>query len=157
MATQLHTEIIPDCHGTVMPAPYLVPDLPKPSAQLPRKKLIRRADHDFSQHLRHSFQLVFLLLNLWIGIRFYHWVQYYETQGRTGSRNPACGCGRLAANRRHDEFQVLVVDRPGAVAASRGDVSPDYVRGDRIPISQSVLQLAVSGGDGFRMLMASRS
>jgi polyferredoxin len=48
-----------------------------------QKKLIRRAAPDHSQALRRSFQLVFLALNVWIGVEFYLFVRYYETGGRT--------------------------------------------------------------------------
>jgi polyferredoxin len=33
--------------------------------------------------IRRSVQLAFLLLNLWIGLRFYLWVRYFESQGAT--------------------------------------------------------------------------
>lgn len=49
----------------------------------PRKKLGKRAPRDRSQRLRRSFQLTFLLLNLWIGLQFYLFVRYYETGGRS--------------------------------------------------------------------------
>ena len=45
----------------------------------PRKKLIRRTSRDYSQILRRSFQLAFLLLNVWIGAAFYFWVRGLET------------------------------------------------------------------------------
>ena len=56
----------------------------------PRNKLVKRAAPDRSQLLRHSFQLAFFALNLWIGVQFYLWVRYYETAGRTArvSRPP---------------------------------------------------------------------
>lgn len=44
----------------------------------PKKKLIRRTEKDYSQLYRRSFQGAFLLLNLWIGARFYHWVRQFE-------------------------------------------------------------------------------
>ena len=34
-----------------------------------------------TQLIRHGVQLAFLLLNLWIGLRFYQWVRYFETDG----------------------------------------------------------------------------
>lgn len=43
-----------------------------------RKKLVRRVARDYSQLLRRSFQFVFLLLNLWVGARFYFWVRNLE-------------------------------------------------------------------------------
>src|SRR5579883_38589 len=48
-----------------------------------RKKLIRRAARDRSRALRHAVQLVFLALNIWIGVEFWMFVRYYETGGRT--------------------------------------------------------------------------
>ncbi len=48
-----------------------------------RKKVEKRAPQDRSQTLRQSFQLAFLLLNLWIGIQFYLFVRHYETGGRS--------------------------------------------------------------------------
>jgi len=44
----------------------------------PRKKLLRRADVDRSQWYRRSFQGAFLLLNLWLGTKFYFWVRQFE-------------------------------------------------------------------------------
>ncbi len=46
----------------------------------PRKPFVRRRG-DRSQVLRHAFQAGFLLLNLWIGARFYLFVRYWETGG----------------------------------------------------------------------------
>lgn len=46
-----------------------------------KKKLIRRAQRDYSQPLRHSFQFAFLLLNVWIGGEFYLWVRHFLTGG----------------------------------------------------------------------------
>jgi len=46
------------------------------------RKLIRRADPDYSQGLRRGVQLAFLALNVWIGIEFYLFVRYYESGGR---------------------------------------------------------------------------
>jgi polyferredoxin len=54
-----------------------------------RKKLKRRSAPDRSQMLRRSFQLVFLLLNVWIGVSFYFWVRSYESGSRTSLSRPA--------------------------------------------------------------------
>ena len=43
-----------------------------------RKKLVRRATRDHSQALRRSFQIAFLLLNVWVGTAFYFWVRHIE-------------------------------------------------------------------------------
>lgn len=45
----------------------------------PRKKLIRRTDVDRSQWYRRGFQGAFLVLNLWLGAKFYFWVRQFET------------------------------------------------------------------------------
>lgn len=47
-------------------------------APKPRKKLIRRTDIDRSQLYRRSFQAAFLLLNVWLGAKFYFWVRQFE-------------------------------------------------------------------------------
>jgi len=69
-----------------------MPSASAPPAALRRhaKKLVRRASPDRSQALRRAFQLAFLALNVWIGIQFYRFVQYYESGGRTAwtSRPP---------------------------------------------------------------------
>src|SRR5215831_526869 len=44
-----------------------------------RKKLRRRAAPDHSQALRRTFQVAFLLLNVWLGTTFYFWVRHFET------------------------------------------------------------------------------
>jgi polyferredoxin len=47
-------------------------------AQKPKKKLIRRTEVDRSQLYRRSFQGAFLVLNLWLGAKFYFWVRQFE-------------------------------------------------------------------------------
>lgn len=44
-----------------------------------KKKLIRRRHPDYSQPLRKSFQIAFLLMNVWLGGEFYVWVRHLET------------------------------------------------------------------------------
>ena len=44
-----------------------------------KKKLIRRTEIDRSQLYRRTFQGAFLLLNLWLGTKFYFWVHQFET------------------------------------------------------------------------------
>ncbi|HEY4900815.1 MAG TPA: 4Fe-4S binding protein [Terriglobales bacterium] len=56
---------------------------PLVSIATPRKKLVRRTDRDYSQQLRLGFQLAFLALNVWIGVQFYQWVRWAETEGVT--------------------------------------------------------------------------
>src|SRR5689334_24647136 len=54
-----------------------------PPPAKPRKKLQRRAPKDYSQIVRRTVQLLFLALNVWIGVEFWLFVRYYETGGRT--------------------------------------------------------------------------
>jgi polyferredoxin len=56
-----------------------------------RKKLIRRALPDHSQQIRRSFQLAFLLLNLWLGASFYFWVRHFETGSHERSMTRPAG------------------------------------------------------------------
>jgi polyferredoxin len=44
----------------------------------PKKKLIRRTDVHRSQLYRRSFQGAFLILNVWLGTKFYFWVRQFE-------------------------------------------------------------------------------
>jgi polyferredoxin len=48
----------------------------------PARQYIRRRP-DRSQIVRLGFQTAFVLLNLWIGARFYLWVRFYESGGAT--------------------------------------------------------------------------
>ncbi len=55
-----------------------------------KKKLVRRVAIDHSALYRRSFQGAFLLLNLWIGTRFYFWVRQYELGDASAQvRHPA--------------------------------------------------------------------
>jgi polyferredoxin len=57
---------------------------PAPAA---KKKLLRRFAPDNSQRVRHTVQIVFVLLNAWLGIQFYLWARYFE-RGGVGLRIP---------------------------------------------------------------------
>jgi polyferredoxin len=46
-----------------------------------KKKLVRKRTRDNSQQLRQGFQIVFLLLNVWLGGQFYLWVRQFEVAG----------------------------------------------------------------------------
>ena len=48
-----------------------------------KKTLIRRPVSDRSQQTRRAVQFAFLLLNLLLGIQFFLWVRFYESQGAT--------------------------------------------------------------------------
>ena len=47
-----------------------------------RHKLIRRDDHDNSQSIRFTAQILFATLNVWVGVQFYLWVRWAESGGR---------------------------------------------------------------------------
>jgi polyferredoxin len=73
MAAQAHAEIVhPSPPVTTIPLDRIGEKSPKP-----RKRLVRRTDHDYSQITRRSFQFAFLLLNVWIGAIFYSWVRQF--------------------------------------------------------------------------------
>ncbi len=55
---------------------------PSSAPTLRRKKVVRRPA-DRTQFVRRSVQAGFLLLNLWIGARFYFFVRYFETGGQS--------------------------------------------------------------------------
>ena len=87
MTTQVQGEIVSEIPPDPFPPPAVV--RPKPAANS-KKKLIRRADHDYSQMVRRSFQGAFLLLNVWIGGIFYLWVRQFEPGGApTSWQRPA--------------------------------------------------------------------
>jgi polyferredoxin len=48
-----------------------------------RGKVLKRAPADHSQRLRRGIQLLFLALNIWIGVAFFLWVRFVETGGRS--------------------------------------------------------------------------
>ena len=48
-----------------------------------KKKLLKRAVRENSQRIRLAIQILFVALNLWIGIQFYLWVRHFETAGKT--------------------------------------------------------------------------
>jgi len=73
MATQASLPEVPQDNPTAQHAPSHGPTPLKT-----KKKLVRRADKDYSAIYRHSFQGAFFLLNLWIGVRFYLWVRQFE-------------------------------------------------------------------------------
>ena len=63
-----------------------MPTLTAPSptaAPAPKKPFIRRHLLDHSQRVRHTVQIAFLALNAWLGLQFYLWVRYFETNGQS--------------------------------------------------------------------------
>jgi polyferredoxin len=85
MATQVPLPEPPEFHPTTRAGLAQ-----QASAAKPQKKLVRRIQKDYSKVCRHSFQAAFLLLNLWIGTRFYLWVRQHEVaQGGAPLARPA--------------------------------------------------------------------
>ena len=78
MATQVHSEIIPEIPAPIISIPLERTTKPAPR---PKKKLIRRADRDYSQVTRRGFQAAFVVVNVWIGAEFYYWVRQFEPGG----------------------------------------------------------------------------
>ncbi len=72
------------------PLPVIQEDEPAGQPPGPKKKLLRRAAADRSQALRLSAQVLFLLLNVALGIQFYLFVRYFQAggQGARFSRPP---------------------------------------------------------------------
>ena len=92
MAAQVHSEILSEIGSEVRrEIGSGISSIPRPTpAAKPKKKLIRRTDHDRSQVIRRSFQAGFLVLNLWIGGIFYLWVRQFEPGGvATSMQRPA--------------------------------------------------------------------
>ena len=73
---------VPETPEFPNPQPLSPVDAP---SRTPKKKLIRRLENDHSQLYRRSFQVAFLLLNLWLGAKFYFWVRQFEDGRFTGS------------------------------------------------------------------------
>ncbi|MCX6634688.1 MAG: hypothetical protein NT090_06345 [Acidobacteria bacterium] len=48
-----------------------------------KKKLVRRQGRDDSQLVRRWVQVLFLALNVWIGVQFFLFVRHYETGDRS--------------------------------------------------------------------------
>ena len=69
--------------GSLTTAPLIEIEPVKPQAapHKPKKKLVRRRTRDRSQQIRHGFQIIFLLMNVWLGGQFYLWVRQFEVAG----------------------------------------------------------------------------
>jgi polyferredoxin len=55
----------------------------RPARHAVRRRRFARRQRDRTQLARRSVQIAFLLLNVWIGARFYLFVRYFETAGRS--------------------------------------------------------------------------
>jgi polyferredoxin len=63
--------------------PTTASPLPAASPTKPKKPLLRHLTQDHSQRVRHTVQIAFLALNAWLGLQFYLWVRYFETNGQS--------------------------------------------------------------------------
>lgn len=75
---------LPVLHDEPIPPRALEEEAPRRLRRRP-KRLFQRRTQDHSQSLRSAVQLIFLGLNLWIGLQFYLWVRFHESGG-TGLR-----------------------------------------------------------------------
>ena len=88
MATPIGTALISEIPPTFPKSDQIIqPTRVKSSG--PKKKLLRRTGHDYSQALRRGYQLGFLLINLWLGGVFYAWVRQFETGAHRSLSRPA--------------------------------------------------------------------
>lgn len=55
----------------------------KASGSQPKRKIVRRVGRDYSQTLRHGFQLAFLAWNIYLGAVFFLWVRQFGTGRQT--------------------------------------------------------------------------
>ena len=70
--------------STISTLPEETAAAPKSQAKAkPKKMLVRRASADRSQQVRRTVQFAFLLLNVYIGVRFLMWVHFFESQRRS--------------------------------------------------------------------------
>lgn len=84
-----------------------------------KKKLVRRANRDYSQVWRRCYQAAFLALNIWLGGIFYWWVRGIENGAGTASAPPAGVEGWLPIAGLMNLKYLLVTGRvPGIHAAA---------------------------------------
>lgn len=68
--------------STLTVPPVEAPNAESAPAKL-KKRLVRRLSPDRSQQTRRAVQFAFLLLNIFLGIKFILWVRYFESHGAT--------------------------------------------------------------------------
>src|SRR5437764_4756323 len=88
MATPIGTELISEIPPTFPKSDQIIQP-PRVKSSGPKKKLLRRTGHDYSQALRRGYQLGFLLINLWLGGVFYAWVRQFEAGAPRALSRPA--------------------------------------------------------------------
>jgi polyferredoxin len=65
-----------------------VDERPSIEAKPPKKPYVKRTRSDHSQNIRAAVQIVFLTLNVWLGVQFYFFVRQFETGILTGISRP---------------------------------------------------------------------
>ena len=147
MATQLHNEVIaaPPPVSRVAEFKKHLPST-KAAGAVPKKKLIRRTDRDYSQALRRGYQFAFFLMNVWLGGQFYLWVRHYETAGASAFVSRPAGVEGWLPIAGMMNFKYFLLTRTRARTASGGDVSAGDVRRDCVLVPEGFLQLALPGG-----------
>jgi polyferredoxin len=71
------------------PVPLLVEMIK--AAPKPKKKLVRRLVPDYSQKLRRTLQIAFILLNVVLGVQFFRFVRFFENGGVGQAPNRPAG------------------------------------------------------------------
>jgi polyferredoxin len=89
MGTQVHKPVIAPFPAAILKNWKLSSS--KSKQAVPKKKLIRRRERDYSQALRRGYQFAFLLMNVWLGGQFYLWVRHYETAGTSAYASRPAG------------------------------------------------------------------
>ena len=148
---QLHTKFAPETPPSLFPAPVRSQPKPVPSQ---RRNSFAALIATIRRSLRRSFQAAFLLLNVWIGGIFYFWVRQFEPGGAPTSLQRPAGVEGWLPIAGADEPPLLRADSPCARAASGGNVSADLVSCHVVPVSQSLLQLALPGRNDFGIPVA---
>jgi len=118
MATQASCAASPEVENGVNSANPL-----KTLPTKPKKRLVRRVQRDRSAIYRRTFQAAFLLLNLWIGVRFYSWVRHFELGLRPSQVGLPAGVEGWLPICWADEPEILAAERADSAGASGGDVS----------------------------------
>lgn len=75
---------VPGTHSAMKSVPQATDNIVGASwapSKHPKKKLVKRTGPDRSQQIRRFVQLLFIALNLYLGVQFYFWVRYFETSG----------------------------------------------------------------------------
>jgi hypothetical protein len=98
--------------------------------------------------------MAFLVLNLWVGARFYFWVRQFENGVIDTNLRRSAGVEGWLPIAGLMNLKILDSRRPDSSRPSRRDVSPAHVFVDGVPVPQGFLQLALPDRDHFRISVA---